>query len=586
MKQLIFLLAFFSFCISNSFGQNSEIILAKLQAEIPQEKVFVHYNSSLLFPGEYLYYKLYTLNKESENLSAISKIAYVELIDNSGKSVLKHKLNLDQGLGQGDFFIPTSLKSGNYKIVGYTKWMRNGGSNNYFKGDITIINPYRNDQEAILSKSDTTLVRKKGSETLQLVEEMNGFSIELAKDITYGKRDKVSFVIQNNDASKIAGDLSVSVRKQDSLNLPKRISTANYLEVYSDEFVNPNQDTTFLPDLRGDLYSGKIIAKDNSTEISHQEKIAISIPGDDFALQLSETDSKGNFYFILNEGEYGSEMFLQVVGEHRNEYKIEVDQQSNFDFANMEFDGFEINEEMRNLIVERSVFNQIENNYYSAKPDTLKTRPASVPFYGLNKTETYRLDDYTRFKTVKETFIEIITNAKIRNDKDGNAVFEVYPSVGAQLFDAPALLLVDGVYIQYTQRLMDYNALNIEEIQVVRDKYFYGSKIFGGIINIQTRDNDFLDGFSEDFIAKETMLIPQLEKFYFKPNYSQTKSNSNRIPDFRLQLLWEPNFDYTQNTAGEITFYTSDVPGNYEISIEGFTAEGKPVSLRKSFIVE
>lgn len=586
MKQLIFLLAFYTFCISNGFGQGVVTSSAKLQTKIPQEKVFVHYNSSILFPGEYLFYKLYTLNTASENLSVISKIAFVELIDSSGKSVIKHKLNLNQGLGQGDFFIPTSLKSGNYKIVGYTKWMRNGGSNNYFSGDITIINPYRNDQEAILSKNDTTLLDNKRSESLELVEEMNGFNIELANGTTYGKRDNVSFVIKNNAASRIAGDLSISVRKQDSLDIPKRVSAANYLKIYSDEFINANRDTTFLPDLRGDLYSGKIIAKDNSAIIALQEKIAISIPGDDFALQLSETDSEGNFYFILNEGEYREEMFLQVVGERRNEFAIDVDQKSYFDFSNMKFDGFEINEEMRNMIVERSVYNQIENNYYSAKPDTLKTKQASMPFYGLKNVEIYNLDNYTRFKTVKETFIEIITNAKIRNDKDGNAVFEVYPIVGAQLFDAPALLLVDGVYIQQTQRLMDYNSLNIEEIHVVRDKYFYGSKIFGGIINIQTRDNDFLEGFSEDFIVKESMIIPQVEKFYFKPDYSLNNSTSNRIPDFRLQLLWEPNFNYNQNATGEITFYTSDVPGNYEISIEGFTLEGKPVSLRKSFSVE
>jgi hypothetical protein len=279
-------------------------------------------------------------------------------------------------------------------------------------------------------------------------------------------------------------------------------------------------------------------------------------------------------------------MFLQVMGENRKEYDIQVDQQSYFDFSNIEFDGFEINEEMRNLIVNRSVFNQIENNYYSAKPDTLKARQASVPFYGLKNTEIYRLDDYTRFKTVKETFIEIITNAKIRNDKDGNAEFEVYPLIGAQILDTPALLMVDGVYIQDTQRLMDYDALKIEEVQVVRDKYFYGSKIFRGIIAIQTKDNDFLEGFNEDFVAKESMIIPQLGKFYFKPDYSQNKPNSNRIPDFRLQLLWEPNFEYSQDANNVIMFYTSDVPGEYEISIEGFSAKGKPVSMIKSFSVK
>ena len=51
---------------------------------------------------------------------------------------------------------------------------------------------------------------------------------------------------------------------------------------------------------------------------------------------------------------------------------------------------------MKNLIVERSIYNQIENSYYSAKPDTLKVEQDSVPFYGLKNVENYRLDDYTQ----------------------------------------------------------------------------------------------------------------------------------------------------------------------------------------------
>lgn len=585
MKQLIFLLAL-TIYIPGTFGQRHSMELTKLQAEIPQEKVFVHYNASVLFPGEYLYYKLYTLNKENGRLSGISKIAYLELIDKAGKSVVKHKLNLDQGVGQGDFFIPTSLKSGNYKIVAYTKWMRNGGSKNYFSANITIINPYRNDQESILSTADTLLTQKKESEGFQGVEKMNDFSIDLAEGTTYGKRDLVSFSIQNSGASIIAGNFSISVRKKDSLALPVRINAANFLEAYSNNFVRDDRDSTFLPDLRGDLYSGKIIAKHNFKESPDLEKIAISIPGDYFSLKLSEADPNGNFYFILDEDDYGDEMFLQVIGENRNEYNIEVNQQSGFDFVNMEFEGFKINEEMRNLILERSIYNQIENSYYSAKPDTLKTEQDSLPFYGFNNAEIYKLDDYTRFKTIKETFIEIITSARIRNDKDGNAEIEAYPIEGAQNLDIPALLLVDGIYLQDTQRFIEYDALKVEEVQVIRNNYFYGSTTFQGIIAIQTINNDFLEGFTKDYVEKENIINSQLKKSYFKPDYSQNRPDSGRIPDFRLQLLWEPNDNLLPNTTKQVEFYTSDVPGSYEISLEGFTTGGKAVSLTKLFTVE
>jgi hypothetical protein len=51
-------------------------------------------------------------------------------------------------------------------------------------------------------------------------------------------------------------------------------------------------------------------------------------------------------------------------------------------------------------------------------------------------------------------------------------------------------------------------------------------------------------------------------------------------------LLWEPNYNLLPNTTKEVEFFTSDVPGSYEISLEGFTTGGKAVSLTKLFTVE
>ena len=94
--------------------------------DIPQEKVFVHYNTNLLFSGEYLYYRVYCFDANSNELSSLSKIAYVELVGEDKISVFKHKVRLNEGLGQGDYFIPTSVPSGNYKLIAYTQWMLTG----------------------------------------------------------------------------------------------------------------------------------------------------------------------------------------------------------------------------------------------------------------------------------------------------------------------------------------------------------------------------------------------------------------------------------------------------------------------------
>ena len=69
---------------------------------------------------------------------------------------------------------------------------------------------------------------------------------------------------------------------------------------------------------------------------------------------------------------------------------------------------------------------------------------------------------------------------------------------------------------------------------------------------------------------------------YRFPDYAQ---NTNRhIADQRDQLYWEPAFRPGENSV--FSFYTSDVPGEYEIVIEGFTNDGEPISKVYGFWVE
>ncbi|MNL81466.1 hypothetical protein D3C87_2085940 [compost metagenome] len=56
-------------------------------------------------------------------------------------------------------------------------------------------------------------------------------------------------------------------------------------------------------------------------------------------------------------------------------------------------------------------------------------------------------------------------------------------------------------------------------------------------------------------------------------------ADNARIPDFRNQLLWNP--DVKLNKDSQTSFYTSDVAGNYEIRLEGFAKNGTPVSIKE-----
>lgn len=107
-----------------------------------QEKIYVHLDRGFYLTGESMWFKIYTVDGAFHRPSDVSKVAYVELLDNGGVAVLQAKIKLTNGLGNGSFFLPASITSGNYMFRVYTKWMRNFPPEFYYSKTISIVNPF------------------------------------------------------------------------------------------------------------------------------------------------------------------------------------------------------------------------------------------------------------------------------------------------------------------------------------------------------------------------------------------------------------------------------------------------------------
>lgn len=555
----------------------------EVREQVPQERVFLHYNSSLLLPGEYLYYKMYLVDGKSGKLSKFSKIGYVELIDENGQVIFRHKLKLNGGLGQGDFFVPASVRSGNYKLLGFTQWMKNGPEMNFFRSDIVLINPYSSDQENLMAGANTSEVaQEEQSADLQqknsaekINENRGGEILEIFTDYEeYHKRQPVSLDLRY--LKKGMANVSVSVRKIDALPAPEPYSSSNYEELYGGWRNFASKDSLYLPELRGELFTGQLTAA--KAVPVHNRQVALSIPEENPVLKISRTDEHGFFYFNLDENYIGQNALLQVLGNERGDYGISVKKRPEVDHSKIRFGHFSIDPSMKETIEKRSVYDQIENAYFEVKADSLRPIEEGSPFY-VKSPEVYILDEYKRFPTLKETFVEIINSAWISNNEQGEPVFRIRGLQKAMDLNLETLLLVDGIMIQDHKDFIDYPAAKVESIRVLRNKFFLGPHIFKGIIDIRTKNNDFSNTYSPGYLRKFELEKAQSEKIYFQPEYSGDRKDPH-IPDFRYQLLWLPQRRITSNAA-EVDFFTSDVTGDFEISVEGFTDSGEPVSCKK-----
>ncbi len=565
-----------------SFTQTTKVKSYRHFNVLPSEKVYVSINTPLLFTGEYLFYKVYCLNNKTKQPSKISKIAYVELINEDLEVIFSHKIRLEKSQGQGDFFVPTKIPSGNYKLVAYTRWMKNGSINLFFQDDIFIINPYQSNQDALLAKNtkDTLTPLPK----IVKATEDKRFVISTDKK-SYPKQSKVKLTITNFRGASGYGNYNISVRKKETIANREKHTPESYINWHQKQASNLPifyKKIRFEPELEGELIKGRILARDEKTTVIGK-KIGISIPGKDFQLKVIHTDSTGIFRVSINKDYTENIAVFQLLDESKDGYLIKLEKDPNLNYSALQFEKIYIDESMKDDIITRSVHNQIENSFFSVKPDTVRLDKLNDPYDGAY-VETVNLDEFTRFKTLRETLVEIVPNVWTKKNKKGEFVFKV------RSFDETyeesefnALVYIDGILIGNPNDILDFDTRTVEKINTVREKYRLDGKTYFGMVNIQTKEGNYFNQLNGDGITKIDLIRPRPLKKYFIQTYDE-KSNK-RIPDFRHQLLWKPQLSLNEKEV-TLSFYTSEVAGDYEIILEGFSIYGRPVILKNSFVVE
>jgi hypothetical protein len=128
------------------YGQVKDSLISKFNTyrnTVLHEKIFLHTDRPSYICGETIWLKVYCIEASSNLAPDISKVAYVELIDREGKSVLQTKVALSNGKGIANIFIPATLNSDTYTVRAYTRWMMNFSDDYFFTKHLTIVNPFK-----------------------------------------------------------------------------------------------------------------------------------------------------------------------------------------------------------------------------------------------------------------------------------------------------------------------------------------------------------------------------------------------------------------------------------------------------------
>tara|TARA_R110001592_G_scaffold11468_1_gene56594 strand:+ start:4809 stop:7037 length:2229 start_codon:yes stop_codon:yes gene_type:complete len=420
------------------------------------------------------------------------------------------------------------------------------------------------------------------------------FNTKLGQEISPTTLEARSPAVIEQQLAK--GSYSVSIRKNFASKLPETHSifskegfslsrSLDYTELQQASSFLIMEDKSlpdrisFLPEYRYQLLEGLLKAKADSASVANKNVI-LSLTGENtLNMSVARTDNEGRFlleYQTVNRGKTTAAHLS--TAEFENEYSFELGdnfvEQHHLSFSPVIIDTAQLEE-----IRERSIISQLENAYFTPIIDSSEIENAILPTMSAFNAH-YEFDDYVRFRTLKEHLVEYIPVAGVR-EKRGLKRFVVYNLDPRFNFELEPLVLLDGVPVNAPD-LLEFSPYRIKSVDIANKRYFLGSLIVDGVLSFKTIEGN-LGGFkiNTNHLAFDLFTL-ELETRQLDMSYL----NDLRTPDSRIQLLWLPDYEVDQDGVQQIQFNTSDVEGDFELTIEGFTEEGIPVSIVKKITVK
>lgn len=327
-----------------------------------------------------------------------------------------------------------------------------------------------------------------------------------------------------------------------------------------------------VPEPDGHVITGVIRRTDNGP--LKEESVSLSFVGPGALNSFTKTDSAGRFYFTTSL--HGTrEAVIVPLSADIDDYYVELDNPFPSTFSQPRPEPFFIDtcdlDEINKAIISYQV-RKIYEPFFSV----YKQKPVSdegADFYG-DADYTTDLSRYIELSSLREVFKEIVPGVITRERKGKAFIILVYKNRD-QVYEMSPLVLVDGVPVNDHSKVLDISPSEIGIIDVLNSRYYVGTTVLNGIVDITTARGDLTAVdfekplFRQEFDALQPLMI------FSSPDYSVPSDRESRIPDFRNTLYWDPDIITNDMGRAEIEFYTSDEAGEYVITVEGFSSSGR-----------
>ncbi|BDD08347.1 TonB-dependent receptor [Fulvitalea axinellae] len=175
-----------------------------------------------------------------------------------------------------------------------------------------------------------------------------------------------------------------------------------------------------------------------------------------------------------------------------------------------------------------------------------------------------------------------IPGVKVLPDANDPTILKVNLDRGPSTLGGAAVtrIFIDGTLLDTAS--VELNFLNPSEISFI-DLFkpghtsIFGSAGFGGAIAIYTKRGQAHKEIEDRSKTKFVSPGFYTAREFASPDYS-SKRQDYIVPDHRITLYWNPLIETDDNGNAEVSFFTSDILTDFDVSVQGLSEDGEPVS--------
>jgi hypothetical protein len=551
-----------------------------------QEIVFVHTDKSDYITGETIRFKAYLVNSGKQQLSYNSKIIYFQITGFNRIELSGLRANIENGVCKGQIKLPDSIKTGYYFLSAYTNCMRNDPIKSCFNKKIFITNQNDKNLDSFIDFSITD--KRNFQNQIFAPKSINSAICKITTDKKeYHPGEKIELKIKIDSLENKTGITNLSVSIAELSPFDDTTCTGN-INGYVDETSallnllkndNKSKMSNFIAEKKNCIFSGKVLNKKNNSPINNVT-VLLSTPDSVSNLQYYTTASKGAFYFLLDKYYDNRAIFLQLKDSNsvNKNYYFKIDDKiihpmpiSN-SLLNMNI--------LERMYLENSQKIALINKIYETKNQNTNIHPSDIvrpiyPFYGV-PDDVLIPADYEVMNNFSEMTRNYLWSVKFKKGEEGFRINMVDYEI-KELQELDALLLINSIPIFNPKVIEPLNTSSIKKIETKNRHIIFGKLNLFGVVSLILNEklaSSIFSGLQIQTFENNVMIYDNM------PNYMPQAIKSNKLPDFRQILYWNPEIILDDINEMDIEFNASEYKAKYSIVVQGIASGNIPVFAR------